>query len=208
MLTLGFDEKFCFRAILRHRVEDGDRVVLITASLVDRVKKAYEQIKAFLTASYKNINLELMQIDVNDLLGSVEKISKKLEELSKCEKIIVNVSGGMRILAIIVLLTLIIKPMRNLELEIELEDSSALISIPADFLKIASIKARLSKEKIKLLKLVVRGENDVKSLARHLEKDESTIRRHISDLEELKLIEIVKRKPLKVKATKLARLVL
>ncbi len=207
MLTLGFDERFCFRAILRHSVEEGDKVVLLTASFVDRVKKAYEQIKAFLTTSYRNIDLELMQIDVYDLFGSLERVASKLNELDRYDKVIVNVSGGMRILAIIVLLALMIRPMRNLKLEIELEDFSTVINIPAELLRLANIKAELSKEKVKLLKLVAEGKNDVKSLAECLKKDESTIRRHISDLERLKLIKVIKRKPLKVRITKLAKLI-
>jgi DNA-binding transcriptional ArsR family regulator len=41
-----------------------------------------------------------------------------------------------------------------------------------------------------------------------IERDESTIRRHLASLEEMGLIEVKKRKPLIVRATKLAKLVI
>jgi len=93
-------------------------------------------------------------------------------------------------------------------LEIELEDLSGLIEIPQNLLRIHEIRQNLTEEKIEILKLIAQGYKDVKSLSKALKKDVSTIRRHISSLEELGLIEIEKRKPLKVKTTKLADLIL
>ena len=206
ILTLGFDEKFCYRAILRHGIKEGDKIILITAGLVEKVKKAYEWIKAFVERSY-DVEVRLIQIDVKDFTKAIREVMHILDEF-KGYNLIVNLSGGMRALAVIMLLALMIKPIRNVKLEIELEDFSGLIEIPQHLLRIHEIRQNLTDEKIEILKLIAQGLKDVKSLSKALKKDVSTIRRHISSLEELGLVEVEKKKPIKVKTTELANLIL
>ncbi len=206
ILTLGFDEKFCYRAILRHGIKEGDKIILLTAGLVDRVKKAYEWIKTFVERSY-DVEVRLIQIDVKDFIKAIRDVMNTLDEF-KDYNLIVNLSGGMRALAITVLLALMIKSMRNVRLEIELEDFSGLIEIPQNLLRIHEIRQNLTEEKIEILKLIAQGLRDVKSLSKTLKRDVSTIRRHISSLEELGLIVVERRKPLEVKTTELADLIL
>ena len=206
ILTLGFDEKFCYRAILRHGIKEGDKIILITAGLVEKVKKAYEWIKAFVERSY-DVEVRLIRIDVKNFTKAIREVMHILDEF-KGYNLIVNLSGGMRALAVIMLLALMIKPIRNVKLEIELEDFSGLIEIPQHLLRIHEIRQNLTDEKIEILKLIAQGLKDVKSLSKALKKDVSTIRRHISSLEELGLVEVEKRKPLKVKTTELANLIL
>ncbi len=206
IITLGFDEKFCYRAILRHGIKEGDKIVLITAGLVEKVRKAYEWIKAFVERSY-DVEVRLVQIDVKNFTRAVKDVMSLLDEF-KDYNLIVNLSGGMRALAVIVLFALLMRPMRNVRLEIELEDFSGLIEIPQNILRIHEIRQNLTDEKIEILKLIAQGLKDVKSLSKTLGKDVSTIRRHISSLEELGLIKVEKRKPLEVKTTELANLIL
>jgi len=206
ILTLGFDEKFCYRAILRHGIKEGDKVILITAGLVEKVRKAYEWIKAFIERSY-DVEVRIIQIDVKDFTKAIRDVMRILDEF-KDYNLIINLSGGMRALAITVLLALMIKPMRNVRVEIELEDFSGLIEIPQNLLRIHEIRQNLSDERIEILKLIAQGLKDVKSLSKVSGRDVSTVRRHISTLEELGLIEIKKRKPLEVRTTELANLIL
>jgi CRISPR-associated protein Csa3 len=153
ILTLGFDEKFCYRAILRHGIKEGDKIILLTAGLVERVKKAYEWIKAFVERSY-DVEVKLVQIDVKDFTKAIQDVIKILDEF-KDYNLIVNLSGGMRALAVTVLFALMIKPMRNVRLEIELEDFSGLIEIPQYLLRIHEIKQNLTEEKIVMLSRVL-----------------------------------------------------
>jgi len=206
ILTLGFDEKFCYRAILRHGIKEGDKIILITAGLVDKVRKAYEWIRAFVERSY-DVEVRLIQVDVKNFTKAIKEVVKLLEDFKEYN-LVVNLSGGMRALAIIVLLALTIRSMRNVKVEIELEDFSGLIEIPQQLLRIHEIKRNLTNEKLEILKLISQGLKDVKSLSKALKKDASTIRRHISSLEELGLVTIEKRKPLKIKTTELADLIL
>lgn len=207
LLTLGFDEKFCYRAILRHGISEGDKIVLVTAKIVNRVKKAYDWIKTFVNTSYSNVEMKLIELNVEDTIGSIKKVLEILEELEGYH-IVINLSGGMRILSFIVLLSLLFKEIRNAVIEIELEDFSGVVRIPVILLTLPSIKEKLGEEKIKILKTIRDGKNNVKSIAEYLNKDQSTIRRHISSLKKLGLIEYEKRKPLKVKPSKLLDLIL
>ncbi len=203
-MTLGFDERFCCRAILKHGVEEDDKIILLTAGLVERVKKAYEWIKTFVERSY-DVNVELIEVDVRDFAKGVKTVITLLEELKDYD-LIVNLSGGMRALAIIVLIALLIKPMRNLKVEIELEDFSGVVEIPKAIFKLN--KLELSDEKREILKMIVNGYQDVRSIAEVIHKDDSTVRRHISSLKNLGLIKIERKKPLQIKATDLAEVLL
>ncbi|HIP25485.1 MAG TPA: CRISPR locus-related DNA-binding protein [Archaeoglobus profundus] len=205
ILTLGFDERFCFRAILRHEIKEGDEIVLITAGLVDKVKKAYEWIKTVVERSY-DVKIKLIEIDVKNLMKAILDVVNLLDEY-KDWNVIVNLSGGMRILTIIMLFALTIKSMRHIKVEIELEDLSALIEIPTQLFVVGDVKSKLTNEKIEILKLISQFE-EVKKIVEVLGKDASTIRRHIASLVEMGLVNVEKRKPLKVKLTDFGELIL
>jgi len=205
ILTLGFDEKFCFRALLRHEIKEGDEIVLITAGLVDKVKKAYEWIKTVVERSY-DVKIKLIEIDVKNLMKAILDVVNLLDEY-KDWNVIVNLSGGMRILTIIMLFALTIKSMRHIKVEIELEDLSALIEIPTQLFVVGDVKSKLTNEKIEILKLISQFE-EVKKIVEVLGKDASTIRRHIASLVEMGLVNVEKRKPLKVKLTDFGELIL
>jgi len=204
ILTLGFDEKFCYRAILRHGISEEDKIILITAGLVDKVKKAYEWIKSFVERSY-NVEVRLIEVNVRDFVKAIREVMNLLEEFRDYD-LIVNLSGGMRALLVITLFALLLRPMENVRLEIELEDFSGLIEIPQALLLLPEVRSNVGSERMEILRLIAQGLNDVKSLAEKLKRDESTIRRHISALEELGLVTVEKRKPLKVRTTELADL--
>ncbi len=87
----------------------------------------------------------------------------------------------------------------RMRFEIETEDFSKVIELPAALLKL--VRSMLGKEGASSSDC---EERDVKSISRAVGRDESTVRRHLSILEEMGLVKIEKRKPLIVKATKLA----
>lgn len=201
--TLGFDEKFCYRAILRHGIKEGDEVILITAEIVDKVEKAYEWIRRLLQSSYSDrVTIRLIKVDVKN---PVEAIKNVAELLSNAEgKVVVNLSGGMRALVVIVLLACVMKP--KARIEIETEDFSSLLEIPSSLLSL--IKNEPNEIHMEILMAIKKGLNTVHDIAKSLGKDESTIRRQIQELERMELIIAEKRKPLIVKLTSFAELFL
>jgi len=153
-----------------------------------------------------DVEVKLIEVDVKNLMKAILDVVKILDEY-KDWNVIVNLSGGMRILTIIMLFALTIKPMRHIKVEIELEDLSALIEIPIQLFAVGDVKSKLTNEKIEILKLISRFE-EVKEIVKVLGKDASTIRRHIASLVEMGLVSVEKRKPLKVKLTDFGELIL
>ncbi|AAB89388.1 CRISPR-associated transcriptional regulator Csa3 [Archaeoglobus fulgidus] len=204
--TLGFDEKFCYRAILRHGIKEGDRVILITTQMVERVAKAYEWIRKLLETSYGDrVEVEVLQVELKSVEKAIREVADKIKEVEGYDLVVVNISGGMRVLVVIVLLACMLGLPENLKVEIEKEDFSDIVELPVGVLKI--VKSPLGDDKVEVLKAVMNGLRDVRGLSKHLGKDESTIRRHLAALEKMGLIEVKKRKPLIVSATELAGLI-
>ena len=204
--TLGFDEKFAIRSILRNGLSEGDRLVLITVELIEKVGKAYTTIEKLINTSFEETKVEILELDIDEFTESVKKVRDVLEECSKYDRIIVNLSGGMRALILIVFYACIIEAKPNLEVEIETEDFESVIRIPSNLIRLPSIM--LTGDKLEVLHAIIEGIGNVKELAKKLNKDESTIRRHLSALEELGLIEVTKRKPMQFTATETAELIL
>ncbi len=201
IITLGFDEKFCYRAVLRHGISDGDAIYLITAGNDERVMKAYEAIRSFVSTSFRDVSVELIKVPT-DFVRGVKLLVDLFRRIDS--PTIVNLSGGMRILALMTFAALVISG-REAEVEIELEDFSGVVSIPRQL--IAMLAAKLSEEKRELLRTLVGREMEAREIAERLGKDVTTVRRHVRALSELGLVKVVKRKPLTVTATELAELV-
>lgn len=201
--TLGFDEKFCYRAILRHGIKEGDEIILMTAEIVEKVEKAYEWIKKLIQSSYSDkVVVQLIEVDVKSPVDAIKKVAEIIEKAEG--KIIVNLSGGMRALVIIALLACIMNPKVNIE--IETEDFSSLLEIPNSLLSL--VKSKLSDSNMEIILAIRDGLRTVHEIAKSVRKDESTVRRQIQELEKMGLIAVEKRKPLVVNLTKLAELFL
>ncbi|MEM0330943.1 MAG: CRISPR-associated CARF protein Csa3 [Candidatus Bathyarchaeia archaeon] len=202
--TLGFDEKFCYRAILRHGIKEGDEIILITAEKVEKVEKAYEWIKRLIQTSFsEKVNIRLFEVSVE----SPEEAIKRVVEIIKSVegRIVVNLSGGMRALVAIVLIACIIADV-NARIELEKEDFSGIVEFHSQLIKL--IKSPPTGVEFEILKLIERGFKRVNEIAKELEKDESTIRRHLMGLTRDGLVEAEKKKPLVLKLTGLAKLFL
>jgi CRISPR-associated protein Csa3 len=202
-ITLGFEEKFAVRALTRHGLDRGDRIILVTGPRIDKVDKAISFISDFISKYYGGeVDLHVEEVSVHDIYAAISSLRRILTHRSRdADRVIVNLSGGMRILiaAFIIALGLINIP--NLTVEIETEDSSALIQIPTQIIK--AWRHQVGAEKAEILKILVsRGDYMSSSeIARLTGKDESTIRRHLSKLREIGLVEVKRLKPLLVKAS-------
>ena len=204
--TLGFEEKFCYRAVLRHGIKEGDRVILLTGELVEKVVKAYDWIRKLIQSSYgDSVSIELIKLNPSDPIKSVREISKIIRGIGD-SRIIVNLSGGMRAVIAYTLLSCMMNAREGMIIEMETEDLSGLITLDWKLLKL--LRDGISDELRELLKAIASGSSDVKSLSSKLGKDESTVRRQLSLLKELGLIRVVKRKPLIIEPTELAELII
>lgn len=202
IVTLGFDERFCYRAILRHGIREGDIVILITARLIDRVRKAYDLVNSFMRTSFgDSVKIELIELEIEDIESSTVKIMKLLDSLRDYE-VIINLSGGMRTIILTIIFATLLASI-DARIELELEDGSNVIEIPKVLINIPRIISILTDEKLEILKSLHGGIKNSRDLAKKLGKDESTVRRHLAELIALDLVKSIKRKPLIVKTSKL-----
>ena len=206
MLTLGFDERFVYRAVLRHDVSEGDEIILITGKRIDKVQRAFEMISNFVKKSYgETVEVKLIEIDPLDVYGSIRKIGEVLKGIEE-RSLLVNLSGGMRALILIVIFSVLLMWKRNFEVEVELEDLSGIVRFPGKLLKV--VGSLFPASSIELLKMIREGVCTTEKLAKSLRKERSTIRKRLKRLEEAGLIEIVRKKPLTVKLTELGKLII
>lgn len=133
VLTLGFDEKFAVRGILRYTPKPEDVIAIITASpFVEKAEKALKTLLEVLK-NYAGIeNIEIVEVDVADPESAKHKI-KELISKYECE-LIANLSGGMRAL-ILITLAAVLSSNKKALIELETENLENIITFNPDFFR-------------------------------------------------------------------------
>ncbi len=210
-VTLGFEEKFAVRALVRKGLEPGDYVVIITGPVMDKVAKAVDYVRGFLKY-FEGVDMDVFEVaEVHEFTKAVPKIKELMVRLlRKYDYVIANLSGGMRALIIEVLAAVALLP-RELKsrvlVELDTEDGKATVEIPKELIEILNPpELGVKKEIIKVL-AELGGEADVYLLAQKLGKDETTVRRQLESLKELGLVELAYR-PLRARLKSVAKLML
>jgi len=207
--TLGFEEKFAVRALVRRGLEPGDKVVLVTGPVIDKVAKAINYLREFLRY-FEGVGVEVFEVsEIHNFTEAISKIKDLFRMLlEKYDYVIVNLSGGMRALIIEVLTAIVLLPKElkdRIVIELDTEDGKATIEIPRELSILINPPDLGVKEDIIKALISLGGEADIYTLAQRLNKDETTIRRQLESLKELRLIELTYR-PLKAKLKDIARL--
>ena len=207
--TLGFEEKFAVRALVRRGLEPGDKVVLVTGPVIDKVAKAINYLREFLRY-FEGVGVEVFEVsEIHNFTEAISKIKDLFRMLlEKYDYVIVNLSGGMRALIIEVLTAIVLLPKElkdRMVIELDTEDGKATIEIPRELSILINPPDLGVKEDIIKALISLGGEADIYTLAQRLNKDETTIRRQLESLKELRLIELTYR-PLKAKLKDIARL--
>ena len=211
LLTLGFEEKFAVRALVRRGLEVGDLVVLITGPIIDKVAKAINYVKEFLKY-FEGIDIQVFEVsEVHEFTQAISKIKGLIKELlDKYEYMIINLSSGIRALVVEVLMATTLLPRELKEriiVELDTEDGKAIVEIPKDLITIINPPNLGVKEDI--IKVIIEegGEADIYTIAQKLGKDETTIRRQLETLKDLRLIELAYR-PLRARIKPIAKAVI
>jgi len=203
IITLGFEEKFALRGLTRHGISKGDRLILLTGPTIERVRKAASYVRDFIDKYYSGeVSVDLVELPVHDFYQTTLRVKQVLENVATMDQVIVNLSGGMRIIVLAVFIAVMLLSMRNVKVELETEDSSKYLTIDAVALKSIMSFEELSEEKMRILEVLTREEKalTVAALSKRLRRDSSTIRKHLRSLEEAGLVIVKKRKPLTVKS--------
>lgn len=127
--TIGFDEKFIVRALIRYLGSIDSFIGILSTPVEQKAMQAVDNIKSiiekYLMNGGKRLAYEFIEIDVTD---PYEAIAMLRRIFTPDNEYIVNLSGGMRALTIATFIAFIISRARG-EVEIELENLQGKISI-------------------------------------------------------------------------------
>jgi len=188
IVTLGFDEKFALRSILRRGVKEGDELIAFLPYGGDmRGEKAFLSLKQTLLKMLPELKIKKVEINIKDPYEAISRIRKIFRELSlKGEVIIINISGGQRLLIIETLAAALSLNLKKAELEIETEDSSFYFNSTLDIM----LPMELDTLDLEILKKVAeKGSTKLAKLAEISEIPKTTLWRKLNRLTELKLLE-------------------
>lgn len=199
ILTIGFDEKFPLRAVMRRGVSPGDVVLLVTASPIEeRVKKAINMFRRMMLNVAKDVDIQILELPVENPVESIRLIRRKVDEV-KADKVELNLSGGMRILLLEVLLAL--SPLRlDIPVEMELENGRAIVEIDLKWFRatapnyeemeiMKAVKERQPATLDMLVKYFTIKENETK----YMKYPRSTLHRKLSKLVNAGFLEVERR---------------
>jgi CRISPR-associated protein Csa3 len=206
ILSLGFDERFAIRGILRAGLSNNDKIIIFIAEpIVEKSEKALQIIMDFLKKYFEKIKVDVIPIPTKDFEQSALIIGEKLMNYRNSDyEIILNLSGGMRSLILELLMASLILDIKGI-IEIELENLEGYISFPIEMLK---IKIPLKDEYRRILKEIIENEGiNLSQLSKKANIAKSTVHKIIKKLIEYKLIEYEKiGKEYRFKAKRIAKL--
>ena len=189
---VGFDERFLFRTILSLRLglyQQDPICLFLPQNPEEKALRVINYINEMKNTYKLKINILKYEVQIDDFWGAAGFIRKKIEELYleyNCEKIYVLFSGGMRILALEVLLGALATGKPG-EVIVHKEDLSGEIKFPLLFITIK----RPSPELLNILKTLAENPHATLTEISHaLKMAKSTISKRLRELEDLGLIKI------------------
>ncbi len=184
--TFGFDEKFAFRSLLRRGVGKDDEVaVLIPSGRPDeRSEKALNALDDFVKRYVNGEGVKLYEVEIDDFYSAVPRIAGLFRSWAK-RPIILNLSGGMRLLIIETLVAAIYCGI-PIKVEVETEDGKTYNEFETDHL----YPVQLEPLDVEILKMLERAKLPLKIISEGLRVSKPTVWRHVRRLKELGLVEL------------------
>jgi len=195
---VGFTHTFIVDLLIKYKISPGDKLVLITkleegtSATSMKIQETINKIREYLLSFrlFPERVMEIHHIDIKNFwqcLISVFKILEKYTELG--EEIFVNLSSGMRILNILLLLSALIMP-KTINIFIETEDGSKSFEITNKELKsLLDAKQILSSTHIQVLKAIMSGKRRIREIADHTKLSAGTVSKYVSELEKFVFVE-------------------
>lgn len=207
--TFGWTERYVFSSILRHGIEPGDSLILLVPAKKDeKSEMILRDFESFLGKYGEGISLEIKRVSIGSFDEAVAQIAEilKKELLKKPDEMIVNLSGGMRILILATYIATLLTCPNDALIELETEDRERKYTIPN--LSIRNL-IKLRKIQEEILKKLKREAKTTSKLLEELKIPRSTLHKYLRGLERIGLITVGKEdRTLITKATSLGRLIL
>jgi CRISPR locus-related DNA-binding protein len=180
-ITLGWTEGPALTALTKHGLAEDDRVILLISDSGDEGSlAAVSNIRAIINRISNKIEIEELQIPIARFEEAVSIILKKMRgEKTNNRSLIINLSGGMRILIVETLIASMILGAEDIHLEIQSEDKKVLIEIP----HLWEHMPRLTRPQVEMLKNLTKRSISVSELAEDLKLPISTTYRLLLEME-------------------------
>jgi CRISPR-associated protein Csa3 len=142
ILTLGFDEKFAIRALMRTApLKDDEVMIIIPTQKNERAEKALTSLKKFCEI-IESIMFEVVEVPVNEPELAIATIYKVLSRKLRSEKRLqLNLSGGMRALILETLAATLAAASHipDIKIEVELENLSGVAEFKLDHFRLSPL---------------------------------------------------------------------
>lgn len=184
VFTLGFHEDFILRRLTSKAAQPGEPILVFTAKpAAGAVVRAFTSLQSFCS----RVNLsepELVELDISDEARALVEVKSRVELLPT--PIIVDLSGGMRVLVVLTLLALMASR-REFELYVVPETGmGGEFHMPRGVTRALS---GLSREKLAILSEIARRPGvSAELIARRLGRSLKTIRNHLWELKRMGLV--------------------
>jgi len=136
VLTLGFDEKFAIRALMRASPLKDDEIVVIIPAIEDaRCKKALDSLKNFCDITGVAI-FDVKEVSVAEPEIAIATIYRTFsQKLRDGKRLYLNLSGGMRalILETLAAALAVARHMPDVKVEVELENFSGIVGFALSY---------------------------------------------------------------------------
>ena len=210
--TLGFDEKFIIGGLVRHNISRGDRVYLLTVEPVEeKTRVAFNRVEEFIKNYVKGVKIELVAFKLTNFVDLTIDIMDFLNSIAKCDKkVYVNLSGGMRALILSLYNALFFLSRKfttnhiRVQVDVELENRSGVFNLKPGLLNLIAFYSSITANDLKFLN-AIGEESSLKELVNKMGLQPSTVSKKINKLEKLGLVEVINKKPLKVRVAECAK---
>ena len=176
VVTIGFEEKFALRAVTRRGATENDEIVVLMAKDGDeRSERAFKNFCEIIEKVFQKVKVSRVDVDVKNFSEATKKIIE--EFLARKEnEFVVNLSGGFRLLGVETLLAAILTKI-NAKVELELENSSAVVEFPIKWMQLS-----MDEKDRKILAALKEGSASLLEISKRTGLNRVTVWRRVSKL--------------------------
>ncbi|MBO3754140.1 MAG: CRISPR locus-related DNA-binding protein [Candidatus Brockarchaeota archaeon] len=183
--TIGWTEWPIASAIIKHGLSKGDRIILLSPEKRDeRSRAAVSEVKHFVSRFVPSVEVSEVSVPVHSPSDAIPLLARLFAKEGGDVGLIVNLSGGMRILVLEALIALMLVNVKNLVLELQTEDKVN-VQLPILWKPMGDLSPHARKA-LKILE--ERGPVSLSNLANILRVSVATAHRLLKNLEENSIV--------------------
>ncbi len=189
LVTLGWRPDPVIATFARHRVEHGDKLILLVPEFMDeRSREAIDRVRDHIRVANLHVDVELLELPT-DFDRAVRMVLEKIEWCSERGDVIINISGGMRYIILATYTAFLLSRRKNVvldELAVEGKNITISLGIPPLVRFVPDDKER------EILRILLVREADADEIAEELGIGKSTAWRYLKRFEDMGIVDVKK----------------